>query len=416
MLPFSVLFSEARRSLAAHGRRSALTLLGIAWGITTFVMLLSYGSGFRGMVLMAFESFGTNVLEVMGGRTSEQAGGERAGRQIRMKMADMEYVQASVPLVKKASPEWWWWTKVNSPARSQEFPVLGVYPVYSEIRSMVVEEGRWLNAGDEAQCGRVAVLGSFTRERLFGEQTALGGSVRIGTLSFEVIGVLRRKVGEASWDNRQVLIPYCTMGLMQPTPYLDAFVVEIDGRGTHAEAERLIRARLAERLHFRPTDRRALWVWNTMEMVENVRKVTAMVQVMVGFIGALTLAIGGVGVTNIMLVSVTQRTREIGVRKAVGARRRHILAQFLAEGLLLTFVGGLLGLALSYFLVWLLPPVPLWSAVAGDEGKGGDIVLGVNGVSLLASALLLGVVGLLAGFWPAWRASRLDPVEALRYE
>ena len=203
---------------------------------------------------------------------------------------------------------------------------------------------------------------------------------------------------------------------LQPTTYLDSFFVEIDGRGTHAEAERLIRARLAERLNFRPTDRRALNVRNTMEMIENVRTVTGMVQVLVGFIGALTLGIGGVGVANIMLVAVTQRTREIGVRKAVGARRRHILVQFLTEALLLTFTGGLLGLAFCYFLVWLLPPVPLWSALMGEEGKGGDIVLSVDALSLLASAVLLGVVGLLAGVWPAWRASRLDPVEALRYE
>lgn len=416
MVPLSDLFSEARRSLIAHSRRSALTLLGIAWGITTFVMLLSYGSGFRSMVMMAFEAFGTNLMEVWGGRTSEQAGGERAGRMIRLQMADMEYVQSVVPLVKRASPEWFWYTKVVSATRSQEFDVLGAFPVFGDMRHMVVEEGRYLNAADEAQCGRVAVLGSFTRERLFGEQTALGEKIRIGALSFEVVGLLKRKVGEASWDNRQVLIPYCAMGLMQSTYYLDGFIVEIDGRGTHQEAERLIRARLAERLHFRATDRRAIWVWNTMEMINDVNKITGMVQVMVGFIGALTLAIGGVGVTNIMLVSVTQRTREIGVRKAVGARRRHILAQFLSEALLLTFAGGLLGLAFSYFLAWLLPPVPLWSAVQGSEGKGGDIVLGVDGISLMASTLLLSLVGVVAGFWPAWRASRLDPVDSLRYE
>jgi putative ABC transport system permease protein len=409
------LMIEAWQALAAYARRSVLTLLGIAWGITTLVMLLAYGSGFQNTVLFAFEAFGTNMIEVWGGRTSSQAGGQRAGRWIRLQLDDMEYVAAAVPQIRSVSPQLWRWMPVISPLRTQDFGVIAVYPAFGRIRRMEASDGRWLTAADESERARVVVLGSSAKERLFGDAPALGQQVRIGGISFDVVGVLKKKVGgPGEDDNRQVFMPFSAMNIVQPSRYLDSFLAELDGPRSHLDVKKQIRERLATKLGFLPTDQRALGVFAPEQEVEKIRIVTGMLRVLVGFIGALTLTIGGVGVTNIMLVAVTQRTREIGVRKALGARRRHILTQFLAEAVLITFAGGLAGLAFSWFLAWLIPPLPLWSALTGEPG--GDIVLRIDWRALVTATAMLVAVGLAAGMWPALRAAKLSPVEALRYE
>ena len=411
------LFREAWFALGFYARRSFLTMLGIAWGIATLVMLHSYGSGFQKVVRAGFEVFGSKLLVVWGGRTSEQAGGEKAGRWIRLGLEDMEYIEATVPLVKNASPQHWTRFRLNAGTRTQEFDVLGVYPIYGSMRHMDTAEGRWLSTQDEFGRRRVAVLGWDVKKRLFSDRPVVGEAVRIAGISFNVVGLLRKKIGAGGEeDNRQVFIPFSTMALLQSTRYLDSFIVELRNAPEHAQAVKQIRARLAERLSFRPTDERAVGIWDTERELDEIRVVTGMLKVILAVIGAITLGIGGVGVMNIMLVSVTQRTREIGIQKSLGARRRHILAQFLAEALLITFAGGLMGLGLSYFIAWMVPPLPLWSVFFGEEGRSGDIVLGVGWPTLLLTTGLLSAVGLAAGLWPAVRASRLDPVEALRYE
>ena len=410
------LIAEAWRALTAYRRRSILTMLGIGWGITTLVMLSSYGSGFQGALNLGFEAFGTNLFFLWSGTTSEQAGGQRAGRQIRMQIEDLDYVQTTVPTIRQASPQVTRNVRVVSASRHQEFDVSGVYPVFGAIRRMSVEQGRWLDAGDEASRGRVVVIGSSVRERLFGGQPAVGEALHIGGLSFQVVGVLKNKPGPGGDDNRQVFMPFSSMGLLFPIRYIDSIVLQTERGVPHKAIVKQIRSRLGERLGFRPTDEQALNIYDAQEDLDNIRIITAMINVLMAVIGGITLAIGGVGVMNIMLVSVTQRTREIGILKSLGARRRHILAQFLAEALLIAFLGGVLGMALSYFLAWMIPPLPLWSAVTGDTSREGDIILRVGWQALLLAGGLLSAVGLAAGFWPAVRAARLDPVEALRYE
>ena len=411
------LFPEAWKSLRFHARRTILTMLGIAWGIATVVLLLSYGTGLERTVLAALEAFGTKAIYVFPGRTSQQAGGERAGKQIRLQLADMEAIAATVPLVKSVCPEFSDKFRISYGARSQDFSVNGDYPAIARIRGMAVNEGRWLDESDQLDHARVAVIGADVKHRLFSEHPAVGESIRIGGMSFEVIGVLTARVQDTDEpDSLQVYIPFSAMGALRDTRYLSLIVVEAESAGAHEQVVQQIRQRLGERLGFKATDRRALRVWDVVNTLDEIGIITGSLKVLLAFIGALTLAIGGVGVMNIMLVSVMQRTREIGVQKSLGARRRHILTQFLAEALLITFVGGLLGVALAYSVTALLGPLPLWSAIYGEQARNGDIILRIAWPTLAASTAILTFVGLAAGLWPAIRAARLDPVEALRYE
>ncbi len=408
---------EAWKALRIHARRSILTMLGIAWGIATVVLLLSYGTGLERTVLAALESFGTKVIYLFPGRTSQQAGGEKAGKWIQLQLADMEALQSSVPLVKAVSPQVSAPFKVGYGSRSQEFTANGVYPVLARIRRMEVSEGRWLDETDEHERARVAVIGEEVKHRLFSERPAVGESIRIGGISFDVIGALRHVVQDTDEpDSRQVFIPFSTMSQLHDTRYLSSIAVEAESAGAHEQVVKQIRERLGARLGFRPTDRRAIGVWDVVNTLDEIGIITGSLKVLLAFVGALTLTIGGVGVMNIMLVSVMQRTREIGTQKSLGARRRHILTQFLAEGLLITFAGGLLGIALAYGITAVLGPLPLWSAIYGEEAREGDIVLRIAWPTLVASTAILTFVGLAAGLWPAIRAARLDPVEALRYE
>jgi len=414
---FRTLCKEAWNALRFQARRSFLTMLGIAWGIATVVLLLSYGTGLERTVLMAMESFGTKVIYIFPGRTSQQAGGEKAGKRIRLQLADMDVIRSSVPLVKTICPAVDSRFKVVYGTRSQEFTVNGVYPVYARMRSMETTEGRWLDESDEMEHARVAVIGSEVRQRLFSGRPAVGESIRIGGVSFDVVGILKRVVQNTDEpDSLQVFIPFTTMSMIHDTRYLNSIAIETESAGAHDQVVRQIRARLGERLGFRPTDRRALGVFDVVNELDEIRIITGSLRVLLAFVGALTLTIGGVGVMNIMLVSVMQRTREIGTQKSLGARRRHILTQFMAEALLITFAGGLLGILLAYGVTSALGPLPLWSAIYGEQARDGDIVLRIAWPTLATSTAILTVIGLAAGIWPAIRASRLDPVEALRYE
>jgi putative ABC transport system permease protein len=409
------LLHESYNAMRHNRRRTALTMLGMAWGIATVVMLLAYGDGFGQACANIFANFGTKLVIVVPGRTSMQAGGQKAGVQVRFTQDDLETLATNLPQITHITPEVSKQASIQYDTRVFTWGVTGNYPNVFDVRALKIGQGRFYNPEDEIQRAQVAVIGSEAKEKLFSGRNALGEHIRIDGLSFAVIGVLKAKMQEGNDDiNRVIYVPFTTMSELKNTHYLDTIWFTYQ-TPEYESLEQSVRTIMATAHKFNQSDRQAVEVFNLMTQVHQFEIITIGLKVLMGFIGTLTLGIGGVGLMNIMLVSVTQRTREIGVQKALGAPRRYILLQFLAEALTITFIGGVLGVVLAYAVALSVGRLTLYSAFA-KNGEAGDIRLIIAPGTLIASTLILGAVGLVSGMVPAFRASRLDPIEALRHE
>ena len=411
---------EAFYGLYHHRFRAALSMLGISWGIVAVVVLLAYGNGFRTALEAGFHgAFSDGTVVSFPGQTSLQAGGERAGRRVRVTIDDV-LTMAEIPLVKNISPEFMREFSIVYGNKESSHLIRGVAASYGVMRSERPQPGgRFLDEDDVRLHRRVAFIGSEVQRKLFGTAPPVGETLRIAGQPFEVVGVMEEKVQLSNYnrpDKYCIFIPWTTMGGLADNKYVGTFVWQAVSPSLEAKATKQVREFLANRYRYNPTDERAINMFGSDKTNEITNSIVGGLQIVLTFIGVVTLAIGGVGIMNIMFVNVQERTREIGVRMALGARRREILLQFLLEGLATTFAGGVIGIGVSYALVWAFSPRPFLAELLDDASGVSDIHLMLSIHLVVICSVILMAVGVVSGLLPAIKASRLDPIDALRYE
>jgi len=413
------IFKESWAALGRNKIRSLLTMTGISWGIVAVTLLLSYGSGFRSVLMYTFEVFGKGAVICWPGTTSEQAGGERAGKEVRFEQEDADWVKAQSPLIKRVTMETVKWKGVSHDERISETAIRGVYPEYGEMRNEVPSEGRWISPEDIAERRRVVFLGARLKKKLFSGMPAVGETVRIDGVRYTVIGTMDMKFSDSCYfncDDESAFIPYPAAAEMWDAKYASVMVFEPVAPQFEAPAMVQFRTAVANRQRFSANDKRAITMFGRQEFKPVYDGITFGIEGLLFLIGAMTLGIGGVGVMNIMLVSVDERVREIGLRRALGAKKAHIRWQFLLEALVLTLAAGAIGMMLSWILTSSIGTLPFLGPAYEDDSGKVDIHLKLSVMTMFLSAVILVIVGVISGWIPAMQAAKLDPVEALRYE
>ena len=408
MISISSFLRQLGRDLRSQKLRTFLTTFGIVWGTVAVSLLLAFGNGLHRQMIKSIAGLGDRIVIAWPMRTSMIFEGLGKGRQMRMTEEDIGYLKAKVDLIDEISSEYSQGMITRYGDRQRSVDVSGVSPSYGQMRNMVpAAGGRFIDNLDMEQRRRVVFVGNELAEDLFGNLDAVGKEVMIHGSPFLVVGVLKPKDQDSSYsgrDHSKMIIPGSTFRALTGQKYMDNFIYKAPTPDLNETLNKQVRIALSHRLRFHPDDDQAVQVWDTTEMFVFMDAFMLGFQVFLGIMGVLTLTVGGIGVSNIMNVVVEERTREIGIKMALGARGRAILAQFMLETMVLTAIGGAIGLAISFAICSAFP-------VNLEEYVGLPTLS--PGLALL-TASVLGVVGFLAGFFPARDASRLDPVIAMK--
>ena len=417
MTYLSELLSQVAGSLLRNRLRTFLTMAGIAWGIASIVLIVAMGEGFKAGQRNNMKQLGENIVILFGGRTEMQAGGERAGRRVRLNYSDVENIRRESYLVSRVAAELEGNVRATSPWNSGGFAVTGVEAFFPELRTLPIGDGRFFSETDERNGERVCVIGTDVKKQLFGGRVdVVGQELAINSLPYKIIGVMADKEQNSSYsglDEKKIWLPYTTMTRdVPPTKYyipgyLDEILYQPRSLDQYEEARSQVKKVIGRAHNFDPSDKSALGNWDTVEDQRRTAGIFDSMTLFLGFIAFVTLSLGGIGVMNIMLVTVSERTREIGLRKALGATRLRIMVDFLVEGCALAFVSGFIGWSIAFGLSAALGFVKMPDMFPGlpVSGKTTALAFGTLGIIAIASAL-----------FPAWRAASLTPVEALRYE
>jgi putative ABC transport system permease protein len=415
-MSFADLFQDTIQTLWAHKLRTFLTMFGITWGIVSITVMVAAAEGLRVGLKRNAESLGKDIMIFFAGRTSMQAGGLRAGRDVHWNDDDYLTIDSQSPACRYALPEIGNQVQLRSRYNSGNLLVVGSLPPFSFVRSVDVGEGRFYDDADEENVNRVAFLGTDAKKQLFGNRPVLGETLWLGEMPYTVIGVMKLKEQNSDYDGqdiRKIFIPYSAMvrdfpnAPPAPAHTIDHLLIVPKSLALHKDCEREARAALAVIHKFDPADKDAAFVWDTIKDAQATAMISDGMEYFMGAVGLVTLFLGGLGVMNVMLVVVRERTREIGVRKALGATKRSILGQFFAETMIIAFLSGGIGMGIAYGFCALVDLFPMPQVFAGllPTWKSGALAL-----------VLLTTVAVLSALYPARRAADVDPIDALRYE